>query len=164
MKKTYTGMRPRIRELASRPEGMSADDMPEWPRITLMANAAVMAGEGKIIAVGYRSERRVFLREEDADVYRRALVIIKQQKRQKHRNTSHERVKQKRAALRAAKQASKPAKPEPKKAEAKEVGVTVKHYGKAPWTASTPADYSKAKVTICPSPPEFGMAAKLRGL
>jgi hypothetical protein len=53
-------------------------------------------------------------------------------------------------------------KPKPK--QAKEVGVSIKHYGRAPWTADTPADYSKAKVTICPSPPEFGLAAKLRSL
>jgi predicted transcriptional regulator len=34
----------------------------------------------------------------------------------------------------------------------------------AEWDGNTPVDYSQAKVTICPSPPEFGPMAKLRGI
>lgn len=135
---------------------------------------------GLVTSVGYRQECRYFADPEAAQEYERELPNIKRQKYLAMRRARHAAKRARILALRPPKPVveAKPAKPEKahkKPAWSKEppsvkfgkptAGISIPRYTGQKWDKGTPAIIPPhVKITVCPSPPAFGPAAKLLGL
>jgi hypothetical protein len=179
-------VRPLLRERASKPEGCSLYDFPELTLRQVSENARNTPG---LYVVGIRHQARIFADPAHAAFYRDVtLPAIKaaHQKAKRHEKwlrlkarTGPKKIGRPRKVVdapelqKAPKQAKAKAEKSPKPVkESKPVdnpkqpkaGVNIPKYTGPKFDKNQPVDYSKAKVTICPSPPAFGPAAKLLGL
>lgn len=164
------GLWDKIYELSNRPQGVGMIDLKEFDNVA--QNMHKCAKSRKLFSVGYRHYFRLFVNQSDADAYRIELLAI-QSVRRRHRKSQRVKEKQeepKQSRPKPVKQPKAPKAPKPgkeliaKEKVAKSANVHIPKLGKAPWDKNTIADYSKAKITICPSPPAFGLAAKLMSL
>lgn len=131
-----------IMALATRPEGFSTTELCcGLTQRQLGANAIRLVREGRLIEIGKRLTRRMFVHPKHAEAYEKRLSALMAQ-------AAREQISRANAVWRD-------------DGKAHDAPVRIKP-GKVAW-ADLPVDYSRAKVTHCPSPPEFGPMAKLRG-
>ena len=155
--KSYQGIRDAIRKHASQPDGCNIFDIPGVMAHKVAQNARLMP---EIIAVGYRSQRRLFTDRVAAERYEHTgLPALKAQ-----------REEEKRAGRRVKQQAEKappkqPKLPDPAKPVSphwrKDPPVTIPRYTGQKWDKDKPADYSRAKLTVYPSHPGYDMRYSL---
>jgi hypothetical protein len=171
-----SGLRAKILELAARPEGVAFTDIAKNDAdiLRVAQNMGKMRDKGQLILVGYREMRRGFTDQACADAYHARYLEEKQRRK---RQLNAKRDKKVTAGRPSKPKATKAPRVYPKREQAMKAalkphvdlarrgsalsGPLAKPKAAAPWTASTPIDYSRAKVTVCPSSPVFGLAAKL---
>lgn len=149
-----------VLEHASMPGGVGIDGVPGVTRAQLRDTARHLREEGLLFAVGKREMRRYFTDINAAAEYERDLPAKKAKAKKERRLVRDRALRAKKKAEKVQPKAAKqPKTPKP----AKEAGVSIKNYGRAPWSKDTPAIVpDHVQVVVCPSPPEFGLAAKLK--
>lgn len=145
MKKT--GITELLLSLAARPEGVStAEAIDGHTKRQLNNNASRLVTEGRLIPVGNLKFRRVFVHPEHAQAYREQVPALVAE----HREAIHQHDLARGRAYK-----------ERQRQKAQEVGVKIPNYGKVKWEDKPAQITSETKVTLCPSPPAFGPAARL---
>jgi hypothetical protein len=152
------GIRRHILERSAGPDGFDVHDKPVWPVVRLQEQCRALKFKGHLFRAGAKTLTRYFVNEEHAKAYA-VKYAAKMRAQEKAREVAE--TKRRSAKKKAAKAAKPKPLPKPKK-PARAVTVVVKHYGTARWDKDAPPIItSETKVTICASPPAYGIAARM---
>lgn len=175
-----------ILEAASGPTG-TGTRIPGLTSSKVCAAIWHLVRSGEIVVAGKRPLRRLFTCPKAAAAYELSLPAVaeahrleimarqaqrdaqKSERRAKERAAKKARAVSKRASRASRKRPPKPPPKPPKPAvlaKPRKTSVTIsKSYGRAPWTADTPAIVPQhVQVQHCPSPAHFGLMAKIWGV